>query len=123
MVIFGLLQKKNSGDQYDLVVTGRYKKQKRAIRISRITSMQAASVFVERRVIYYGTLTHLLTDDGYQFVLQFYAAVRDDLDMKSITRIDSRYQGSGEVDRINTKFVTMLGHFVTEHRTVWVQND
>lgn len=79
--------------------------------------VSAATVFVDKWVIWYVILTKLLTDTVLQFILNFFAALNTRSRVKHLVKNAYEPKANGEVGRFNRTIFVHLWHNVAEHQT------
>lgn len=84
MDVVGIFPKTVQGNQYVLVTMDCYSTLVRAVPTSKSTATHVADVFMDHRINPYGMQTYLLTDNGAQFVREFFALVCALLEVKHL---------------------------------------
>lgn len=87
--------------------------------MNEVTSMNAATVFVDDLVIPCEIPTCLLTDNEPQFVSKFFAAITVLLGVKQLTATAYIPQTNGQGERLNKKILMRLQHYVAEYKIDW----
>ena len=75
MDLVGPLPKTRSGKRFVLVMTDRYSKLARAVALSKTTAPHVAAAFLNDWVFPYGIPNTVLTDNGPQFIAEFFEFV------------------------------------------------
>ena len=119
MDILGPLPKTSHGKQYVLVITDRYTKLARAIPMKKTTAPLVAAAFLQNWIYPYGIPESLLTDNGPQFISQFFAIVCAALGIRRVPITAYHPQTNGQTERYNKTLAARLRHYVNEHQTDW----
>lgn len=116
MHILGPFTKSAKGNQYILVIIDRFTKFWQAVPMNSTTATAVAQAFVEN-VYPYGIPFYLLTDNGREFVSNFFGAVCSMLCIKHLIAMAYQPQTNGPAERFNKTLVERLRHYVVEHQT------
>lgn len=120
----GPLPKSTQGYQHVVVMADRYSRLTRAVLTAKRNATQIANIFLDHRIIPFGIQNYVLTDNGAQFVIKFFATTCGDLGIKHSTTAAYHPQTNAQVERYNEKIVTRLRHYIADHqrdRDVFVQ--
>lgn len=96
MDILGLLLTTTQANQYVLVLANQYSKVMQAILMSNVNATHITNLFLDHRIIPFGTSTYLLADNGPQFVSNFFAFVCGYLGVNYFTTTDYHPHTNGQ---------------------------
>jgi len=97
------------------VITDRFTKLVRALRVDGTTAVDCASAVLDYWVAAYGPPDRLLSDGGPQFTSHFWGQVCNLLSIEPKVTTASHPQTNGQTDRFNRTMHTILNHCVAEH--------
>lgn len=117
--ILGELIKTKRNNRYLLVITDRFSKLVRTVRLKKITAAAVAIAFVNHWVFVYGPPVHLLSDNGSQFTSKFFQNVCRILGVKNLFTTTYHPQCNGQVERFNRTMLAALRHYVADHPKEW----
>ena len=121
MDLLGPLPKTRLGNQYVLVITDRFSKLTRAIPMAKTTAPFIAAVFLNNWIMPYGIPDTILTDNGSQFIAEFFKTVCHILGVRRKTTTAYHPQTNGQAERYNKTIAKRLRHYVSEHQNDWDQ--
>ncbi len=119
MDLIGPLPKTSNGKRHILVITDRYSKLSRAIPMAKTTAPHVAAVFMNNWVFPYGVPKSILTDNGPQFIAEFFEFVCAVIDIKRIAITAYHAQTNGQTERYNQTLERRIRHYVNEHQDDW----
>lgn len=119
--ILGPLSKAKSGIQLQVVLTDGFTKLTRSISVFQLASISPTTVLVYNEVIPCGVPINLLTNNGQQFVSQFFAIAPVRLFIEHFTTTAYHSQTNGRVERFNLAVVAHLRHYIGDHKKYWDQ--
>lgn len=119
MDLVGPLPKTKDGKRYVLVITDRYTKLARAVAMSKTTAPHVSSTFLSHWVFPYGVPTSVLTDNGPQFIAEFFEFLCATIGVKRVAITAYHAQSNGQTERYNQTLERRLRHFINEHQDDW----
>jgi len=102
-----------------LVITDRFAKLAKCVALRRITAMSVASAIIDAWVSTYGPPDRILSDQGPQFMSNFFIAVMKMLGIKTVRTTAYYPQTNGQVERYNRTMATQLRHYVADDPSRW----
>ena len=87
--------------------------------VRRITAISVASAIIHAWVVCYGPPDRILSDQGPQFMSNFFIAVMKVLGTKTVRTTAYDPQTNGQVKRYNRTMATQLRHYVTDNTRGW----
>jgi hypothetical protein len=119
MDIIGPLHLTTNGNKYVLVFCDYLTKWAVAIPMSNQKAETVAKVFVEEIIFLYGTPKKLLTDQGSNFMSEFFKCVTDYFSITKINTSAYHPQTDGLVERFNGTILNMIASYVNDGQTDW----
>ena len=119
MDLLGPLPMTKNGNQFILVITCRYSKLTRSIPMSKTTAPFIATSTLNHWILPYGIPESILTDNGSQFIAEFFKTVCYILGIKRKTTTAYHPQTNGQAERYNKTIAARLRHYVSEHQDNW----
>ncbi|CAN8065462.1 unnamed protein product [Agarophyton chilense] len=119
MDIVGPLYKSSDGKRFVSVITDRFTKLTRALSLGKTTATDVATGFFSHWVHPYGMPLYLLTDNGSQFVSQFFSHIGATLGIKHVTTTAYHPQANGQAKRFNCTLLDRLVNYISEHQLDW----
>ena len=117
--ILGPLPKSVDGHLFLLVIVDRFTKLTQAIPLKSIRAYDVAVAFVNEWVFKYGSPQTLLSDNGSQFVSEFFMKVCEVLSVENTFTSTYHPQTNGQAERFNRSLTAMLRCYVEDHPTDW----
>jgi len=117
--IFGPIPASKSGNRFILVITDRFSKLTKCVALRKITAMSVASAIIDAWVSCYGPSDRLLSDQGPQFMSNFFVAVMKMLGIETVRTTAYHPQTNGQVERYNRTMATQLRHYVADDPSRW----
>jgi len=102
-----------------LVITDRFSKLTKCVALRRITAISLASAIIDAWVACYGPPDRILSDQGPQFMSNFFIAVMKVLRTETVRTTAYDPQNNGQVERYNRTMDTQLRHNVTDDPRRW----
>jgi len=112
--IFGPIPASKKGNRFILVITDRFAKLTRCAALRQITAMSVASAIIDAWVSAYGPPDRILSDQGPQFMSNFFSAVMKMLGTETIRTTAYHPQTNEQVERYNRTMATQLRHYVAD---------
>jgi len=117
--IFGPIPASKKGNRFILVITDRFAKLTKCVALRRITAMSVASAIIDAWVSVYGPPDRILSDQGPQFMSNFFIAVMKMLGIETVRTAAYHPQTNGQVERYNRTMATQLRHYVADDPSRW----
>jgi len=117
--IFGPIPASKKGNRFILVITDRFAKLIKCVALRRITAMSMASAIIDAWVSAYGSPDRILSDQGPQFMSNFFIAVMKMLGIETVRTTAYHPQTNGQVERYNRTMATQLRHYVADDPSRW----
>jgi len=117
--IFGPIPASKKGNRFILVITDRFAKLTRCVALRRTTSMSVASAIMDAWLSAYGPPDRILSDQGPQFMSNFFIAVMKTLGIETVRTTAYHPQTNGQVERYNRTMATELRHYVADDPSRW----
>jgi len=117
--IFGPIPASKKGNRFILVLTDRFAKLTKCVALRRITAMSGASAIIDAWVSAYGPPDRILSDQGPQFMSNFFIAVMKILGIETVRTTAYTPQTNGPVERYNRTMATQLRHYVADDPSRW----
>jgi len=117
--IFGPIPASKKGNRFILVITDRFAKLTKCVALRRITAMSVASAIIDAWVSAYGPPDRILSDQGPQFMSNFFIAVIKILGIETVRTTAYHPQTNGQVERYNRTMATQLRHNVADDPSRW----
>lgn len=108
--------KKRQGNQVVVLRTDRYTELTKKISTTETYATTVVRIFLEYWVTTCGIRSKLLTDNGSQFVSNFFVAVCNTLSVNNITTTEFHRQSSCHVKCFNSTLISRLHHYVSEYQ-------
>jgi len=112
--IFGTIPANKAGNRFILVITDRFSKLTRVVAFRRITAISVASATIDAWVACYGPPDRILSDQGPQFMSNFFIAVMKVQGTETVRTTAYHPQTNSQVNRYNRTMTTQLRHYVTD---------
>ena len=117
--LLGPLPRTKNGNSFIAVITDRYSKLTRAIPMKETTAPFMAATLLNNWIIPYGIPNSILSDNGPQFVAEFWKTTLAILGINHKTTTSYHPQTNGQAERYNKTIVSRLRHYVSEHQDNW----
>jgi len=117
--IFGHIPASKNGDRFILVITDRFAKLTKCVAFQRMTAMSVASAIIDAWLSAYGPPDWILSDQGPQFMSNFFIAVMRMLGIETVRTTAHHPQTNGQVERYNRTMATQLRHYVADDPSRW----
>jgi len=117
--IFGPIPASKRGNRFILVITDRFAKLTKCVALRRITAMSVASAIIDAWVSAYGPPDRILSDQGPQFMSNFFIAVMKMLGIETVRTTAYHPQTNGQVERYNRTMATQLRCYVADDPSRW----
>ena len=117
--ILGPLPTSNAGHKFLLVMTDRFSKLTQVTPLKRIKTLDVARAFVNDWVFKYGAPDSLVSDNGSQFVADFFQRVCTLLRVTNLFTTTYHPQTNGQAERFNRSLMAMLRCYVEDHPDDW----
>jgi len=117
--IFGPIPASKKGNRFILFITDRCAKLTKCVALRRITAMSVASVIIDAWLSAYGPPDRILSDQGPQFMSNFFIAVMKILGIETVRTTAYHPQANGQVERYNRTMATQLRLYVADDPTRW----
>jgi len=117
--IFGPIPASKKGNRFILVITNRFAKLTKCVALRQITAMSVASAIIDAWVTAYGPPDRILSDQGPQFMSNFFIAVMKMLGTETIRTTAYHPETIEQVERYNRTMATQLRHYVADHPSRW----
>jgi len=112
--IFGPIPATKAGTRFILVITDRFFKLTRCVALRRIKAISVASAIIDAWVACYGPPDLILSDQGPQFLANFFIAVMKVLGTETVRTTAYHPQTNGQVEKYNLSMATQLRHCLTD---------
>lgn len=116
MDILCVLPRARNGNLFIIGTTVRHSKITKAIPFSKTTATPVVNVFLDHWIVPYGIPNRMLSDNGPQFVIKFFAMFCELLDLYDFTKIAYHPQTSEQIESHNRTIVASLLYYVSEHQ-------
>ena len=117
--ILGPLPTSKAGHKFLLVMTDRFSKLTQVTPLKRIKTLDVAIAFVNDWVFKYGAPDSLVSDNGSQFVADFFQRVCALLRVTNLFTTTYHPQTNGQAERFNRSLMSMLRCYVEDHPEDW----
>jgi len=117
--IFRPIPASKKGNRFILVITDRFAKLTKCVALRRITAMSVASAIIDAWVSAYGSPDRILSDQGPQFMSDFFISVMEMLGIETVRTTAYHPQTNGQVERYNRTMDTQLRHYVADDPSRW----
>jgi len=117
--LLGPLPRTKNHKRFILVINDRYTKTARAIPMEKTTAPHVAAAFLNNWVFPYGIPKSILSDNGPQFISEFFEYVLAVLGVKRIGITAYHPETNGQTERYNKTLAARLRHYINEHQTNW----
>jgi len=117
--IFGPIPASKKCNRFMLVITDRFAKLTKCVALRRITATSLASAIIDACVSAYGPPDRILSDQGPQFMSNFFIAVMKMLGIETVRTTAYHHQTNGQVERYNRTMATELRHYVADDPSRW----
>jgi len=117
--IFGPILATKAGNRFILVINDRFSKLTKCVALRRITAISVASAIIDAWVACYGPPDRILSDQGPQFMPNFFIAVMKVLGTETVRTTAYHPQTNGQVERYNRSMATQPRHYVTDDPRRW----
>jgi len=117
--IFGPIPASKKGNRFILVITDRFSKLTKCVALRLITTMSVASAIIDARVSACGPPDRILSDQGPQFMSNFFIAVMKMLGFETVRTTAYHPQTNGQVERYIRTMATQLRHYVADDPSRW----
>jgi len=107
------------GSRFIFVNTDRLGKLTKCVVFRRITAMFVASAIIDAWVSAYGPPDRILSDQGPQFMSNFFIAVMKKLGIEAVRTTAYKSRTNGQVERYNRTMATQLRHYVADDPSRW----
>jgi len=116
---FGPIPASKNGNRFILVITDRFAKLTKCVAVRRITAMSAASAIIDAWASAYGPPDRILSDQGPQFMSNFFIAVIKMRCIETVRTTAYHPQNNGQIDWYNRTMATQLRHYVADDPSRW----
>jgi len=117
--IFVPIPASKKGNRFILVITDRFAKLTKCVALRRITTMSVASAIIDAWVSAYGPPDRILSDQGPQFMSNFFIAVMKMIGIETVRTTAYHPQTNEQVERYNRTMATQLRHYVADDPSRW----
>jgi len=117
--IFGPIPASKKGTRFILVITDSFAKLTEGVTSRRVTAMSEASAISDAWVSAHGPPDRMPSDQGPQFMSNFFIAVMKMLGIETVRTTAYHPQTNGQVKRYNRTMDTQLRHCVADDPTRW----
>lgn len=117
--IFGPIPATKSGNRFILVITDRFSKLTKCVALRHITAISVASALIDAWVTSYGPPDRVLSEQGRQFMSNFFIAVMKMLGTETVRTTPYHPQTNGPVERYNRTMAAQLRHYIADDTTRW----
>jgi len=117
--IFGPIPASKKGNRFILVIIDRFAKLTKCVALRRITAITVASAIIDVWVSAYGPPDRILSDQGPQFMSNFFIAVMKMLGIETVRNTAYRPQSNEQVEQYNSTIATQLRHEVADDPSRW----
>jgi len=117
--IFGPIPASKRGNRFILDITDRFAKLTKCVALRRITAMSVTSAIMDAWASAYGPPDRILSDQGPQFMSNFFIAVMKMLGIETVRTMAYHPQTKGQVERYNRTMATQLRHYVADDPLRW----
>jgi len=118
--IFGPIPASKKKTRFVLVVTDLFAKPTKCVAFRRNTAMSVASAIIDAWVSAYGPPDRILSDQGPQFMSNFFNALSQMLGIETVRTTAYHPQTNGQVERYNGTMTTQLRNYVADDPSRWV---
>jgi len=115
----GPLPASKKGNRFILAITDRFAKLTKCVALRRITAMSVASAIIDAWVSAYGPPDRILSDQGPQFMSNFFIAVMKMLGIETVHTTAYHPQTNGQGERYNCTMATQLRHYFADDPSRW----
>ena len=102
-----------------MVITDRYSKLARAVPLDTSNTDTVADAFLGMWIYPYGVPDYLLTDNGSQFISEFFERICAALGTTHLRTTAYHPATNGQAERYNRTLAQRLRHYVSEHQDDW----
>jgi len=117
--IFGPIPTTKAGNRFILVLTDRFSNLTKCVTLRRIIALSVTSANIDAWVACYGAPDRIPSDQGPQFMSNFFIAVMKALGNDTVHPTAYHPQTNGKVERYNHTMATQLRHYVTDDPRSW----
>ena len=117
--ILGSIPATKAGNRFILVITDRFSKLTKCVALRRITAISVASAIIDAWIACYGPPDRILSDQGPQFMANFFIAAIKVLGTKTVRTTAYYLQTNVQVEKHNRTMATQLRHYVTDDPRRW----
>jgi len=112
--IFGPIPASKKANRFILVITDRFAKLTKCVALRRNTAMSVASAITDASVSAYGPPDRIVSDQGPQFMSNFFIAVMKMLGIETVRTTAYHPATNRQVERYNRTMATQLRHHVAD---------
>lgn len=112
--IFRSLPKTERRNKYIVVILGSYLKLTKAFQLAKTMATGTVNIFKEYWVASFRISSTVLTNDGSRFTSRLFAALCEELRLKTIATTMYHPQVDRQVERFNPTMISRLGHYVAK---------
>jgi len=116
------IQASKKGNRFILVITDRFAKLTKCVALRLITAMPVASAIIDAWVSAYGPPDRILSDQGPQFMSNFFIAVMKMLGIETVRTTAYHPQTNGQVARYNRTMATQLRQIDADDPSRWEES-
>jgi len=117
--IFGPIPASKKGNRFILVITDRFAELTNCVALRRITATFVASAIIHAWASASGPPDRILSDQGPQFMSNFFIAVMKMLGIETVRTTAYHHQTNGQVEGYNRTMATQLRHYVADDPSRW----
>jgi len=117
--IFEPIPATKAGNRFVLVITDRFSKLTKCVALRYITAISVASAIIDAWVACYGPPDRILSDQGPQFMSNFFVAVMKVLGTETVRTTAYHPQTNIQVERYNRTMATKLRHYIAYDSSRW----
>jgi len=117
--IFGPVPASKKNNSFISDITDRFAKLTKCAALRRITAMTVASAIIDAWVSAFGPPDRILSDEGPQFMSNFFIALMKMLGIETVRTTAYHPQTNGQVERYNRTMATQLRHYVADDPSRW----
>jgi len=117
--IFVPIPASKKGNRFILVITDRFAKLTKCVALRRITTMSVASAIIDAWVSAYGPPDRILSDQGPQFMSNFFIAVMKMIGIETVRTTANHPQTNEQAEQYNRTMSSQMRHYVADDPSRW----
>jgi len=117
--ILGPIPASKKRNRFILDITDRFAKLTMCVALRQMTAISVASAIIDASVSAYGPPDRILSDQGPQFMSNFFIAVMKMLGIETVRTREFHPQTNRQVERYNRTMATQLRHYVADISSRW----